>query len=67
MDGNGALHLRQEFEIPEGCIPVRMQVGDAPVTIVGWVSDPDNLPELLCNLVDELRAIVSERAATSAD
>lgn len=61
MDDDGNLHLKQAFEVPEGTLPVRMQVGGAPVTIVGWVATADALPELFENIAEELRKVMAER------
>lgn len=57
-------HLVQEFEIPEGAYPVRMQTGSAPVAIVGWVTDGESLPELLESVAAELRKVMAERDST---
>jgi hypothetical protein len=52
---DGVRVLRQNFEIPEGKIGVRMQVGEAPVTVIGWVSPGEgNVSALLRNTADEL-------------
>ena len=61
VDG-GVLFLRQDFEVPEGAYPVRMQVGDLPVTIIGWTNgEPGSLTALLRNVADELEKIENDR------
>jgi hypothetical protein len=59
---DGVKVLRQDFEIPEGGFPVRMQVGEAPVTIIGWT---DGTTEALCglltNVMEELQKIEKVR------
>jgi hypothetical protein len=58
----GVRVLEQDFQIPEGDIPVRMQVGDLPVSIVGWIAPGDgNLADLLENVAAEVRKIEAER------
>lgn len=60
---DGVRVLVQDFEIPEGTLPVRMQVGDAPVTIVGWVTAGDgNLSSLLRSVAHEVDEIEKGRA-----
>jgi hypothetical protein len=60
---DGVRVLRQEFVVPEGTMAVRMQVGDLPVTIVGWISGSESLPGLLRDVSDELERILIERAS----
>lgn len=60
---DGVRVLVHDFEIPEGTIPVRMQVGDAPVTIIGWVVPGDgNVSALLRNVAHELEEIEKAQA-----
>ncbi len=61
---DGVRVLRQDFEIPDGKIGVRMQVGEAPVTVIGWVSPGEgNVSALLRNTADELDKVEKEFAA----
>lgn len=60
-------HLIQDFEVPEGALPVRAQVGDLPVTIVGWVASGDDLPQLFESLARELREMMGQDAAAPTD
>jgi len=39
--------LDQDFEIPPDALPVRIQVGSMPLTVVGWITGADALPALL--------------------
>lgn len=64
MDENN--HLIQDFEIPEGTLPVRMQTGDSAVTIVGWIATFEDLPQLLEGLAKEFREIMENRENASA-
>jgi hypothetical protein len=63
MDDDGAVHLEQDFPIPDGTIPIRMQTGDLPVTIIGWISDGAFLPGLLRETADEIERILLSRAS----
>jgi hypothetical protein len=63
MGESGEVHLVQDFEVPNGAMAVRMQVGGAPVTIVGWVDSPEAVPDLLVEIAEELRSILAEREA----
>lgn len=58
----GVLFLRQKFEVPEGTMPVRMQVGGLPVTIIGWTDgSPGALPGLLRDVANEVEKIEKAR------
>jgi hypothetical protein len=64
-DVDGVHVLRQDFEVPEGALPVRMQTGDLPVTIIGWVDGGrGSMQGLLRSVADELDTI---EAAQDAD
>lgn len=65
MGENGEHILVQDFPIPVDAMAVRMQVGDLPVTIVGWITDGSALPGLLRNVADEAERIVNDRAETA--
>lgn len=55
--------LVQDFEVPDGTLPVRMQVGDAPVTIIGWVAPgTGNVQSLMREVATELDEIEKGRA-----
>lgn len=55
---DGVRVLEQDFEIPEGMLPVRIQVGDAPVTVAGWVAPGHgNIGPMLRNVADEVERI----------
>lgn len=62
---DGEERLVQEFPIPDGAIPVRMQTGDLPVTIIGWISEGSGLPGLLRSVADETERIMNSRAEAS--
>jgi hypothetical protein len=56
------------FEVPEGSLPVRMQVGEQSVTVVGWIApESGTLPGLLRELATEIEEIEKERARTAGD
>jgi len=59
---DGVPVARQDFVVPEGAYPVRMQVGQLPVTIIGWIDDSASLPNLLRDIAKELEKVMSERA-----
>ncbi len=60
---DGVRVLEQEFEVPDGALPVRMQVGDAPVSIIGWVTPGSGaVPALLRDVASEVERIEAERA-----
>jgi hypothetical protein len=64
LNEDGVRVLVQEFDVPEGALPVRMQVGDAPVTIVGWVAPGDgNIGNLFREIAREVDEIEASRAA----
>jgi hypothetical protein len=67
LDDNGALHLRQEFEIPDGTLAVRMQTGDLPVTIIGWIGSSEQLPDLLESVAKEIREMLGSDASAPTD
>ena len=45
--------LDQDFPVPSDAYRVRMQVGDMPLTVVGWIGAPESLPMLLRSIADE--------------
>jgi hypothetical protein len=53
----------QPFEVPEWALPVRMQVGDGPLTVVGWIAANEDLAPLLSNLADFYERLMEERAS----
>ena len=59
----------ETFEIPEGALPVLMQVGNSPVTCAGWIAANEDLPDLLESLAKEFREINESRenASTPGD
>jgi hypothetical protein len=64
LDDNGVAILDQDFPIPDGALPVRMQTGDLPVTIIGWIADAAALPGLLRNVADETEKLLNDSAET---
>lgn len=63
QDEEGVDHLRQEFEVPPEALPVRMQVGGAPVTIIGWVQPGEgNISALLRDVATEVEKIEKKNA-----
>lgn len=66
--------LDQDFEIPDDALPVRIQVGSMPLTVVGWITGADALPGLLRDVADaneealeEWNAATPEASGTSAE
>ena len=54
-----------EFLVPTHGIPVRLQVGDAPVVLIGWVEAQDGMvPDLLREVADEIENIEAKRRMT---
>jgi hypothetical protein len=52
----------EEFLVPTHGIPVRLQVGDAPVVLIGWVEAQDGMvPNLLREVADEIETIEAKR------
>ncbi len=55
----------QDFPVPDDAMAVRMQVGDMPLTVVGWITAPESLPFLLRSVANEHEKIMEEwNAAT---
>lgn len=48
---------REEFEVPEDHMPVLMQVGNGPVTVIGSVADAAAIAGLLRSVADTLEEI----------
>jgi hypothetical protein len=46
---------------PADALEVRMQVGDLPVTVIGWIDDSAALPGLLRSVADETERIMRDR------
>lgn len=57
----------QDFPIPENAIAVRVQVGSMPLTVVGWISDPNSLPYLLRSVADANAEALEEWNAATPD
>jgi hypothetical protein len=64
LNEDGVPVLRQEVELPIGALPVRMQTGDLPVTIIGWIADAAALPGLLRSVADETEKLLNDSAET---
>lgn len=64
LDAEDVAIADQDFPIPEGALPVRMQTADLPVTIIGWIADASALPGLLRKVADETERILRDRAET---
>lgn len=52
---------KEDVPPPIGAQYVRMQVGDSPVTEIGWIEEGEYLPDLLEEVAKEIRSIVAER------
>lgn len=46
-----------QFEVPEDHIPVLMQVGNGPVTVIGSIADAAALAGLLRSVADTMEEI----------
>lgn len=67
LGDGGELRLVQEVDVPEGALAVRMQVGDLPVTIIGWIAGAEALPDLLRNVAAETEGIMRDSAEAAGD
>lgn len=48
---------RAEFQVPEDHLPVLMQVGNGPVTVIGSIADAGALAGLLRSVADTMEEI----------
>lgn len=67
MDDEGAVHLEQDFDVPDGAMPIRMQTADLPVTVIGWIASAADLPDLLESVAAELREVLRARTPGDGD